>query len=94
MLVVIGTDCIGNYKSYYHTITTTTAPFKWMKIPSYKYKFKQIFKKIDQAKALDLFDVFPRIFTLLLKFVSDLWQVCGFLRVLRFPLPMKLTATM
>ena len=24
-LVVIGTDCIGNYKSNYHTITTTTA---------------------------------------------------------------------
>jgi hypothetical protein len=25
------------------------------KIPSYKYKFKQIFKEIGQAKALDLF---------------------------------------
>jgi hypothetical protein len=25
------------------------------KLPSYKYKFKQIFKKIGQAKALDLF---------------------------------------
>jgi hypothetical protein len=25
-LVVIGTDCIGSYKSNYHTITTTTAP--------------------------------------------------------------------
>jgi hypothetical protein len=25
------------------------------KIPSYKYKFKQIFKKIGQNKALDLF---------------------------------------
>jgi hypothetical protein len=28
-----------------------------------------------------------------IKFVSDLWQVCGFLRVLRFPPPIKLTAT-
>jgi len=29
--------------------------FKWMKnIPSYKYKFKQIFKKIGQTKALGL----------------------------------------
>ena len=28
-----------------------------------------------------------------MKFVSDLWQVSGFLRVLRFPPPMKLTAT-
>jgi len=27
-LVVIGTDCIGSYKSTYHTITTTTAPSK------------------------------------------------------------------
>ena len=25
-LVVIGTDCIGSYKSIYHTIKTTTAP--------------------------------------------------------------------
>ena len=25
-LVVMGTDCIGSYKSNYHTITTTTAP--------------------------------------------------------------------
>jgi len=24
-LVVMGTDCIGNYKSNYHTITTTTS---------------------------------------------------------------------
>ena len=29
----------------------------------------------------------------MIKFVSDLWQVCGFLRVLRFPPPIKLTAT-
>ena len=28
-----------------------------------------------------------------IKFVSDLWQVDGFLRVLRFPPPMNLTAT-
>jgi hypothetical protein len=26
-LVVIGSDCIGSYKSIYHAITTTTAPF-------------------------------------------------------------------
>jgi predicted MFS family arabinose efflux permease len=26
MLVVIGTDCIGSYKSNYHRITTTTSP--------------------------------------------------------------------
>ena len=28
-----------------------------------------------------------------IKFVSDLWQVCGFLQVLRFPPPIKLTTT-
>ena len=27
-----------------------------------------------------------------IKFFSDLWQVCGFLWVLRFPPPIKLTA--
>jgi hypothetical protein len=27
MLVVIGTDCIGSYRSNYHTITTTMVPF-------------------------------------------------------------------
>ena len=27
-LVVIGTDCIGSYKSNYHTIMITTAPFR------------------------------------------------------------------
>ena len=26
------------------------------------------------------------------RFVIDLWQVCGFLQVLRFPPPIKLTA--
>ena len=31
MVVVIGTDCIGSYKSNYHTITTATAPFHIMK---------------------------------------------------------------
>ena len=28
-LVVIGDDCIGSYKSNYHTITTTTGPIFW-----------------------------------------------------------------
>ena len=29
----------------------------------------------------------------MIKFVSDLRQVCGFLRILQFPPPVKLTAT-
>jgi hypothetical protein len=32
--VVIGTDCIGCYKSNYHTITATTAPTYNRKPPS------------------------------------------------------------
>ena len=28
MLVVIGIDCIGSYKSNYHMITATTTPIK------------------------------------------------------------------
>jgi hypothetical protein len=28
-LMVIGIDCTGRYKSNYHTITTTTAPYGW-----------------------------------------------------------------
>jgi hypothetical protein len=27
------------------------------------------------------------------KFVSELWQVCGFLQILRFPPPIKLAVT-
>ena len=29
-LVVIGTDCMGSYKSNYHTITTTTVPRRYL----------------------------------------------------------------
>ena len=33
------------------------------------------------------------VYNIVIKFVSDLRQVCAFLRVLRFPPPIKLTAT-
>jgi hypothetical protein len=36
---------------------------------------------------------FTRSQPYVIKFVSDLRQVCGFLRVLRYPSPIKLTAT-
>ena len=39
--------------------TFTISSFKRMKIPLYKYKFRQIFKKIGQTKALYLSYVFP-----------------------------------
>ena len=32
MLVVIGTDCLGRYKSYYHKITTPNAPVSYSDI--------------------------------------------------------------
>jgi hypothetical protein len=35
-LVVIGTDCIGSFKSKYHTFTTTTDPYAFID-PSYIY---------------------------------------------------------
>jgi hypothetical protein len=51
------------------------------------------------AKIKDFIDLFPvhgemySIQHYVIKFVSDLRQVGGFLRVLRFPPPIKLTAT-
>ena len=30
LTVVIGTDCIGSYKSNYHAITTMTAPYQYI----------------------------------------------------------------
>jgi hypothetical protein len=32
MLVVIGTDCLGRYKSYYYKITTPNAPVSYSDI--------------------------------------------------------------
>ena len=49
----------------------TISSFKWMQIPSHKYKFKQIFKKICQTKALYLSYVFPRIINTLLLFLLE-----------------------
>ena len=31
-LVVIGTDCTNSFKSNYHTVTTTTTPFRYEEI--------------------------------------------------------------
>jgi hypothetical protein len=41
-----------------------------MQIPSYKYEFKQIFKKFGKTKALYISYVFPRIFSLLLFYLN------------------------
>ena len=40
-----------------------------------------------------MYNLLTRLKEVKIKFVSDLWQVSGFLRVLRFPPPIKLTAT-
>jgi hypothetical protein len=45
-LVVIGTDCIGSYKSNYHTIMTTTVPFK-KKIITIFIKLSDIYVQIE-----------------------------------------------
>ena len=76
-LVVIGTDCIGSYKSNYHTITTTTAPqnFSCLLITSWQ----------------GVLDTTSSIYVI--KFVSNLRQISDFLRILGFPPPIKLTAT-
>jgi hypothetical protein len=39
-LVVIGTDCIGNCKSNYDTVTTTTVPDHYCKIPMYAWEWQ------------------------------------------------------
>ena len=44
MLVVIGTDCIGSYKSNYHTITTTKVIYQWIPIHMMKMLFFSTFK--------------------------------------------------
>ena len=47
MLVVIGTDCIGSYKSKYNTITTTTAPIT----PYEKFVYtKVVIKRINRRR--------------------------------------------
>jgi hypothetical protein len=42
-LVVIGTDCIGSYKSNYHTITITTPSSCWMLL----FHFHDLLHKCD-----------------------------------------------
>ena len=54
-LVLIGTDCIGSYKSNYHTITTTTAPYKYWKI-SNRYLF--LTATTVNGFFLNFFDIF------------------------------------
>ena len=46
--VMIGTDCIGSYKSNYHTIMTTTVPFK-KKIITIFIKLSDIYVQIEVA---------------------------------------------
>ena len=41
-LVVIGTDCIGSYKSNYHMITATTAPVIFLSFKTVKYVKMQV----------------------------------------------------
>jgi hypothetical protein len=52
-----------------------------------------IFASLEE-KNIPLAPPHPPFFSpCVIKFISDLWQIGGFLRVPRFPPPIKLTAT-
>ena len=71
-LVVIGIDCIGSYKSNYHTITTTTDSI-WLVVQSPKY--------IYFTKTLCLLSMYnpPKDNGSLYQFIEiidEIWDVC------------------
>jgi hypothetical protein len=45
----VGTDCIGNYKSNYHRITTTTAPQEFGENNNLSYKSKYLIISDDSS---------------------------------------------
>jgi hypothetical protein len=86
-LAVIGTDCIGSYKPNYHMITTTPERSGWK---SCLVQSKMLLTEEFESRSGEVYSIQRYV----IKFVSDLRQVGGFLRVFRFPPPIKLTATM
>ena len=73
MLVVIGTDCIGSYKSNYHMITATRAPSKYRKRLKVILKIKQEaqlvinYQFISQLKVI--FDTKTNVFSKIEKYI-------------------------
>jgi hypothetical protein len=57
------------------------------------FKFKQIFKKIGQAKALYLSYVFPQIFTLLLSYLNGESELSGCRTIATLPFKDEATYT-
>ena len=90
MLVVIGTDSIGSYKSNRPQIILSL-PYM---VPYLVHKFQMIcFKRTKVASSNPTHGEVYLIQHYVIKFVSDLRQVGGFLQVLRFPPSIKLTTT-
>jgi hypothetical protein len=83
-LIVIGTDCIGSYKSNYHIFITTTVHFTICNL---------CFRYMISVISIYCSNLTKRYLSYVIKFVSDLRQVGGFLRVLRISPPIKRTAT-
>ena len=54
--MVIGTDCIGNYKSNYHTITATTAPTSIITLCFLKDKLLTVFKELCDRTSTFMLD--------------------------------------
>jgi hypothetical protein len=91
MLVVIGTDCM----------IVIHVPIPWQLIFPSLTVIQLVFPSFNLKQTLSLYCLHGKealLFSIysiqhyVIKFVSDLWQVSGFLRVLRFPPPIKLTA--
>ena len=85
-LVEIGTDCIGSYKSNYHTITRGCRGRDRMVVGFTTTYAISAYHHFESRSG-------QGVQHYVIKFVSDLREVGGFLQVLRFPPPIKLTAT-
>jgi hypothetical protein len=59
VLVVIGTDCIGNCISNYHTITATTAPWNVLNVEKIKYRLRRTAVTLNTIKQTNKLKTFP-----------------------------------
>jgi hypothetical protein len=81
--VVIGTDCIYIYSWFSLSRIGLTRISGWVKFLS----------KSQTSLCINIYNLTPvESQHYVIKFVSDLWQICGFLQTLLFPPPIKLTA--
>jgi hypothetical protein len=90
-LVVMGSDCTSSYKSNYHTITTFPM-FFFSKCSNHICSWILV-KFFLLHNLSDIWSIDHMHISNLILFVSDLRQIGGILRVLRFAPPIKLTAS-